>query len=65
MKQEVDKTVQVLKNQFDELGKVETEVGKRDVRATRRRIKQIMHKRERNNAKRLLRDLLTVSEESE
>lgn len=58
MKPTTDKTVQALKDEFDKLGKVETESNKRDVRVTRRRIKQMIHKRERNNARRQLREQL-------
>jgi hypothetical protein len=65
MKPTTDKTVQVLKDQFDKLGDVETEANKRDVRETRRKLKQAIHKRERNVAKRQLRDLLTNSEDQE
>jgi hypothetical protein len=65
MKPTTDKTVQVLKDQFDKLGDVETEANKRDVRETRRKLKQAIHKRERNVGKRQLRDLLTKSEEQE
>lgn len=60
-----DKTEQILKEQFDRLGEVETSTNKRDVRHARKRIKHELHKHERNVGKRQLRDLLTDSEECE
>jgi hypothetical protein len=44
--------------QFDKLSEVETDVGKRDVRESRRRIKQLMHKHARTAGKRELRRVM-------
>jgi hypothetical protein len=63
MKPTTDKTVQVLKDEFDKLGEIETQAGKRDVRVVRRKIKQMIHKRERNIGKRQLREALEREEE--
>jgi hypothetical protein len=57
-----DKTAQLLHEQFDKLGEVETDVNKRDVRVVRRKIKQMIHKRERNVGKRQLREILNGDE---
>lgn len=58
MKPRVDKTEQLMREQFDKLGNVETATNKRDVREARRRLKQQLHKHERNVGKRMLRDQL-------
>lgn len=61
----VDKTEQRLKEQYDALGEVLTATNKRDVREARKRLKQQIHKHERNVGKRQLRDLLTNSDDCE
>ncbi len=58
MKPTIDKTTQRLKDKFDELGEVETQSNKKEVREARRRIKRAIHKRERNLGKKELRDTL-------
>lgn len=58
MKPTNDKTTQRLKDKFDQLGEVETQSNKKEVREARRRIKRAIHKRERNIAKKQLRDTL-------
>lgn len=58
MKPTTDKTTQRLKDRFDELGEVETQSNKKEVREARRRIKRAIHKRERNLGKKKLRDAL-------
>lgn len=59
MKKEQDKTVQILKDQYDELGKVDAVDSRRQLRQARAKLKHTIHKRERNIGKRELREQLT------
>lgn len=58
-----DKTEQKLREQFDKLGEVVTDVGKREIRESRKKIKKLIHKHERNVSKRELKRQLEGKEE--
>jgi hypothetical protein len=60
MSTQIDKTTQVLKQKFDALADVDTASNRRGIREMRRRLKQQMHKRERNQSKRELSRLLNL-----
>jgi len=62
MKPVLDKTEQLMREQFDKLDDIETATNKRDVREARRRLKQQMHKHARNVGKRQLRERLEDSD---
>lgn len=59
-----DKTDAILKEQFQILAEMETASNRKEIRQARKQLKHFIHKNERNQGKRQVRELLSGEEDN-